>query len=399
MLKLGIIGCGSVMQGPYMELVNKFLCIGRRHHQTMTEGLPNHSSKFVISGNPRINLLDEMFNEFDDQVVNNIKREYGDFVLLVSNFGTVNLFGSDVSKDQRYIAKYSMFKQQGLLNDTNADQEFRERFEHYENIFTGFRNLVKKIGSDHQDIKIVIRIHPSEDSKIWSKISEEFSNVHVTQKGSLTEWIKASKLVLQNGCTSALESFYLGKPCISYRPVINEKYDQLLPSQLSLNLYSQADVILHLKQNISTFWDENRCFHEDILDREISNSKNDLSAEKIVNILVSEAPSAYFSKVLFQLSCASLENFRHYLSKLKQYVGTSFVRFLRLTGLNKEKFFSGLEEKAVGVELQELKLKNFNTLELQRNINILDKIYGKTSNIKIQKLSKQSYLLNSKLLK
>ena len=25
MLKLGIIGCGSVMQGPYMELVNKLV--------------------------------------------------------------------------------------------------------------------------------------------------------------------------------------------------------------------------------------------------------------------------------------------------------------------------------------------------------------------------------------
>lgn len=379
-----------------MELVDKFFCIGRGHHQTMIEGLPDHSSKFVITGNPRINLLDEMFNEFEDQVVNDIKREYGDFVLLVSNFGTVNLFGSDVSKDQRYKSKYLMFKQQGLLNGPNADQEFYERFEHYENIFAGFRSLVKKIGSDHHDIKIVIRIHPSEDSKIWSAIGKEFSNVHITQEGNLTEWIKASKLVLQNGCTSALESFYLRKPCISYRPVINEQYDQLLPSQLSLNLYSEADVILHLKQNINTFCDENHSMHAGILDREISNSASDMSAEEIVKYLALRTPSAYFSKMVFMLSGFRFVMLRHHLSRLKKFAGKSFIKILRLARLPKTRFVASLHKKVVGVELQELKLKNFSLSQLQRHIRTFDKIYGKTSNIEIQKLSKHSYLLKSK---
>ena len=51
------------------------------------------------------------------------------------------------------------------------------------------------------------------------------------------------RIVIENNCTSAIESLYLRTPCISYRPYVNEIFDQPLPNYLSENAFSEKDVI------------------------------------------------------------------------------------------------------------------------------------------------------------
>jgi len=274
-----------------LKFISKFFCTGQNQFEVLKEGLGYNGGGLVLSGNPRINILDKKFNAIEHRRVVEIKERYGDFVLIVSNFGTVNLWGSEPSLSSRYISKKEIFLKQGLLKDRDSIDDFDKRFEHYEFIFQAFVSFVKKAGQNYKDFNFVVRPHPAEDPEIWKSIGGLFDNVHIVYEGNLTEWIKASRLVIQNGCTSALEALVLSTPCISYRPIVDEKYDQLLPSKLSLNVHDEEELFEKIKVILSNqvfnYSEEATHFH-DILNHYVANIEGDLSAQKIINEIESE---------------------------------------------------------------------------------------------------------------
>ena len=62
-------------------------------------------------------------------------------------------------------------------------------------------------------------------------------NVHVISEGSVIPWLIASKFVIHNGCTTAIESFLLEKHVISYRPYVDALYDLDVPNKISLQVF------------------------------------------------------------------------------------------------------------------------------------------------------------------
>ena len=117
--------------------------------------------------------------------------------------------------------------------------------------FEAMKKLIKNISKKFPEVNIVVRPHPSESISGWMDIADMLKNVFIVREGALLSWIKAAKLVIENNCTSAIESLYLETPCISYRPYVNSKFDQPLPNLVSLNLYSEDDVIETIKHIIA----------------------------------------------------------------------------------------------------------------------------------------------------
>ena len=90
------------------------------------------------TGNPRINILSSSKKIANQDIVDKIKREYGNFLLVVSNFSTVNLIGSNNSYEDRLRIKKKIFQEMGLIRGEVEEQEFEIRFQYLYKLFTSF---------------------------------------------------------------------------------------------------------------------------------------------------------------------------------------------------------------------------------------------------------------------
>jgi hypothetical protein len=105
---------------------------------------------------------------------------------------------------------------------------------------------IPKIAKEFSDVNFIIRPHPAENRNVWMKILNGAENFQVINQGNIVPWLIASNIVIHNGCTTAVESFILGKKVISYRPFTNEIYDLELPNSISLEVFTYKDLVDHI---------------------------------------------------------------------------------------------------------------------------------------------------------
>ncbi|XPV54916.1 MAG: surface carbohydrate biosynthesis protein [Halarcobacter ebronensis] len=318
---------------------------------------------------------------------------------MVSNFGTVNITDSDISKESRYRVKYDIFLNQGLLPDEHSKKDFDKRFEHYEYIFQSFLNFAIEVGKNHKDINIVVRPHPAEDQKIWRNLADKYNNINVVYEGNLTEWIKASSLVIQNGCTSAMESLILQKSCISYRPKVDEKYDQLLPSKLSVNVFEKNILIEKIKfvlngGNLITK-EENKSFYR-VFNENISYYQSDESIQKIIE----EIEKVDIKPMKFTI-------IRKFLIRLLKVRRKVTLNMKLLFASNILKIFNFIGHRSLYVEKTQERVKKYNRARPTKNpktanlteddfveiFKSYDSIYNARENVKIASLRDGCFII------
>lgn len=98
---------------------------------------------------------------------------------------------------------------------------------------------------------LVIRPHPSENDSAWRDAAKNCPNVHVVHEGPIVPWLMAASVLIQNGCTSAIEAAILETPVISYRPVRSDEYDPPLPFAVSREANSIVDLIMQACHHLS----------------------------------------------------------------------------------------------------------------------------------------------------
>jgi surface carbohydrate biosynthesis protein len=188
------------------------------------------------TGNPRLDLLDvRVQNYFSGDAEKHIKK-YGKFILLNSNFGRVN---SAVKRTRdKGVA--------GRLTDPVLDAKWQEMVEYRREIYQHFRTMFSGLCEAFPDHQVVLRPHPSERVESWHDIPAKYKNAHVVYEGNVLPWLLAADILVQNGCTTALESALMGKPVIAYMPVSSDIHDWHLPNSVSHKVQSMtalADVI------------------------------------------------------------------------------------------------------------------------------------------------------------
>ena len=386
-----------------LDKINKFLCYGKEQHDLLVKTYPEHKDKFEITGNPRINLLNKMFDNIEIEKVENIRRKHAPYFLIVSNFAKVNLFGADKKTESRYNKIFKKYLDLEFFKNEKDVEEFKSSFDHINTIFESFLEIVELLVRKFPTYKVVVRPHPSEDRKIWDDIARKYTNLEIIYEGNLTEWIKGSELVIQNGCTSAIESLFINKNCISYRPYINEKFDPPLINKLSKNVSTTSE-LLDITMRIQTNSDDE--FITDEYDRfremateNISFFKNDESIEKIIDVIekVDVKPINYSKakfntkRILSRLSFSNLYRFAKRGSGIFVHKALSFI------GFRKNKFFRFLEEKISSIEYarsyQKNKLQTLSVEEIEEIMNKYNNIYSTDQNIRVEQLDNESFII------
>jgi surface carbohydrate biosynthesis protein len=214
-----------------------------RRYPQMPKDMPIH-----VTGNPRGDLLRPEMQGFYKEDAAEIKKNYGNFILINTNFNHVNAF----------YPSQNLFRPVKLAGDTpqfgkaakGMSREFAEALrDHKQAIFDHFKTLIPALDSEFPEYNIVVRPHPTENQNIYHEIAARCQRVRVTNEGNVVPWLMAAKVLVHNGCTTGVEAFAMGVPAISYRVTINEDIDQGF-YRLSNGLSHQCFNFEHLRATL-----------------------------------------------------------------------------------------------------------------------------------------------------
>ena len=208
---------------------------------------------------------------------------------------------------------------------------FEEQFEYDSKQFSAMKELIEEI---HYCIgyKIIIRPHPSESFEGWNNFAKNIDGVDVIREGPLLSWILASKLVLENNCTSAIESMYLHVPCISFRPFKDERFDQPLPNMLSKNVETIEEALTEIRSvlNDASYYQFDKY---EVIASEYVSYQNEMDS---VDEIVKRMESLRVEDAVYSLSLAKLYKMnpkrlpyvlKEWIKKVLIYIPDSFVNF------------------------------------------------------------------------
>jgi surface carbohydrate biosynthesis protein len=231
----------------------------------------------VAAGNPRTDLLrNEVAAYFADQQ-QAIEAEYGPFVLINTNFSRVN---HDQPAQNRHLR---------WLREQRPDDPRGGFAAHKFELFNAFKTMVPALARALPQLRFVVRPHPSERHATWEEIVRDLPNVRVCAEGNVIPWLRASRGLIHNGCTTALEGFVMGRPALAYMPVRSGSFDHPLPNGLSLQVRDLDDLIRRCER---MHCDPDRTFAEQaaaggaaVVEQHLTGASGELSCTRILTAL------------------------------------------------------------------------------------------------------------------
>lgn len=186
---------------------------------------------FMVSGNPRTDMWQTNCYDIYDAAIREIKRSYGDFVLLPLNFGYYTNSALHAASTH------------GDLKSTNQILAEKSGV-----LFDRFCKLAEKIATD-AGINVVVRPHPADDpatvKALMARHGVRSDRVSCIGTNEVFPWISAARLVVHNCCTTSLEAGFCQTPVVTYAPSGISLYQEGAVN----NLFSVAgtpDDILHI---------------------------------------------------------------------------------------------------------------------------------------------------------
>ncbi len=189
-----------------------------RRYPHIPANMPIH-----VTGNPRSDMLRPEMRSFYEPEAEEIRKTYGRFILVNTNFNHVNAF----------FPAQNLFRPAGPGEEpqfgkaaVGMSREFAEGLRnHKEANFEAFKKLIPILDQAYPEHKIIVRPHPTENQQAYMDIANGCQRVQVTNEGNVVPWLMATDVVIHNGCTTGVEAYMMGVPAISYRAWIDETYD------------------------------------------------------------------------------------------------------------------------------------------------------------------------------
>jgi surface carbohydrate biosynthesis protein len=255
-----------------------------RKYPHLPPGIPIH-----VTGNPRGDLLRPEISAYYSKEADEIRKAYGRFLLVNTNFNHINAF---------YPAQ-NLFQPVARPGDPpelgQAARGMRRDYaeglrDHKQAVLDDFLALIPGVEKAFPDCAVVVRPHPTESREIYNRLASQCLRVKVANEGNVIPWLLASQALIHNGCTTGVEAFALRVPSISYRNSVNDYYDKGfygLSNSLSHQCFNFEELQETLKRILegrlgAVDGDERR----KILDHHLAAQEGPLACERIVDVLV-----------------------------------------------------------------------------------------------------------------
>lgn len=219
------------------DTVDMIFTWGKMHRSLIYKAMPGYAGSVIDAGNPRMDILGADLRRIFDPRVLEIKRKYGDFILVNTRYG----FANNVVGGEEY-------KKRILRGEFGEKIDYLLKYYDFEDIlWNEFLQMTLSLSRRYPDRRIILRPHPSESIEKWQEALGDLSNVHVIREGNVHPWILASDLLIHNGCSTAIEALLLDVPCVCYRPVFSDECDITLPNSVSFNVYDIENLCKFVK--------------------------------------------------------------------------------------------------------------------------------------------------------
>ncbi len=276
-----------------MHSIDEFFAWGLDNVR-LIETAPGYQNQPIhVTGNPRLDFLRPELRGFFQPAVDEYRSRFGDFVLINSNFGSVN----------HYFPNLSRANDEGVTTSNNVPPGsfMAGAFAHRYKVLQAFLEILPRLAEMMPDTAIIVRPHPAENHDTWRDAARGNKNVHVLHEGNVYGWLLASKVKIHNGCTTAIESFLLDQPSIAFRPFESQEYDLALPNSLS-HTVTRDDELL------ATVHDLMAGTRPDL---EISEAQSDIAAKYFASLdgpLAAEQSACVLERILKSGSARSRTN-------------------------------------------------------------------------------------------
>ncbi|MEE4266151.1 MAG: surface carbohydrate biosynthesis protein [Desulfobacteraceae bacterium] len=254
-----------------------------RQYPSLSPETPIH-----ITGNPRGDMLRPEMRDFYAKEIKELRKAYGDFILINTNVNHVNAF----YPHQNLFLPVKRPGEEPRFGKAarGMSREFAEGLRrHKQAVFNDFKELIPSLSKAFPDRTLVVRPHPTENHDVYSKIAASCERVRVTNEGNVVPWLLAARVLVHNGCTTGVEAYAMGVPAISYRKSVNEYYDNgfyRLPNLLSYQCFNFEELCITLEKILAgelgaADGDE----RQSNIDRYLAAQEGSLACERIVEVL------------------------------------------------------------------------------------------------------------------
>ncbi|MEF2230669.1 MAG: surface carbohydrate biosynthesis protein [Pseudodesulfovibrio sp.] len=204
------------------DAVDLHLTWGMHQQEILERGHAELAAKSVPVGNVRMDLLRPELRPYLQDKADVLKKRWGRIVLVNSRASVVNNAGG-----ARYLEEFLRSEDSGAI-------EIRQPYIDWDTrVFQGLQDMLRAVAPQFPDHTFIVRPHPKENMAVWQRMDDEIGNVHLVREGNVHDWILAAEMVIvQHGCTTAAESFFLGTPCVSYLPVSETVIDHGLTAEV-----------------------------------------------------------------------------------------------------------------------------------------------------------------------
>ncbi|MDR4494541.1 MAG: hypothetical protein R3B74_08970, partial [Nitrospirales bacterium] len=255
------------------------------------ELLESHHKPFPVPihnlGNPRGDFLRSELHPYYHEYVQSLRNQYGRFILVNTNFPSVNSFDPELQ-----LAKVDSAGQNLTLakGSQGMPEGFAKgRFDYKHRLFKAFQEMVDNLSARFPDTTILVRPHPSESFAPWLDLAKASSNIIVKNEGNVLPWILACSVLVHNGCTTGVEGFALRKPVLAYQPFPYEEFESNLPNELSRLCSSMDDLVHTIKTMTQPGGSAPTENPQTKLGRYLTAMDGPLASERIVNFLLTLA--------------------------------------------------------------------------------------------------------------
>ena len=306
-----------------LKLIDVFIAWGDDNRELL-QAHPNFDTEDIrVLSNPRADLLRQDMSSFFDQDAAKITREHGDFILVNTNFGSVNGYADRlnlVRNGGRNASESALGRGASGMPPDYA----RGLFDYRKQVMQAFEKLLPRIAQAFPDTRVVLRPHPAENHTLWRNNFSHISNVHVLADGNVIPWLLAARCLVHNGCTTAVEGSLLGTPIISFVPIDDPRYEIELPNKLGRRALSIEAVLDHISAAYTGI--RTRCIPPEahaLLSRYIRPMDETLAAEKIVDVISEQVNLANPTTTSNRLIGFARAEFRSATKRIQSVVGVA----------------------------------------------------------------------------
>jgi surface carbohydrate biosynthesis protein len=290
-----------------------------RQYPDLPRGMPIH-----VTGNPRSDMLRLELRPFHESEAGNLRKTYGNFILINTNFNHVNAFypAQNLFQPVNNPAETPQFGKAAV----GMSREYAEGlWDHKQAVLNTFKEMIPMLDRAFPDHKIIVRPHPTESQQVYKAIAKGCQRVKVTNEGNVVPWLMATDVVIHNGCTTGVKAYVMGVPAISYRACINEEYDlgfYRLPNLISHQCFDftelQSTILKILSGELGAAnGDERRA----IIKKYLTAHEGALACERIVDVIDRmlttrpELPKPALNHRMLGLGQANWRRFSRYIRK------------------------------------------------------------------------------------